>query len=81
MEWGLASRDTEPITVWRRSHAGSPLESFFLGSSNQTDWAVRHSGTGLSSVDRRPFWFLRLLSPDTSMWSDEYRAQIRIDGH
>ncbi|KAJ5183938.1 hypothetical protein N7492_001554 [Penicillium capsulatum] len=80
MEWGLGSREAEPVEVYRRYRGETPDEGFFLGSMNETDWAVRWSGSGLSSVDRKPFWFLRLLAPDTSKWTEEYQTLIRIDG-
>lgn len=81
MEWGLSSREAEPLEVYRHSIAGTPGGGFFLGSMNETSWAVRYSGSGLSSLDRKPFWFLRLLTPDTKKWTDEYQTLIRIDGH
>lgn len=81
MEWGLSSREAEPLEVYRHSIAGTPGDGFFLGSMNETSWAVRYSGSGLSSLDRKPFWFLRLLTPDTKKWTDEYQTLIRIDGH
>jgi hypothetical protein len=80
MEWGIGSRNSESVQVYRQYVHGSPVDGLFLGSNGQTNWAVHHSGSGLSSVDRQPFWFLRLLSKESKLWKGEYGTSIRIDG-
>lgn len=79
IEWGMGTEDTEPVQVYRQYVHGSPVDGLFLGSRGQTHWAVHHSGSGLSNVDRMPFWFLRLLHTDSELWSGEYETSIRID--
>lgn len=79
IEWGMGRQKTEPVEVYRQYVHGSPVGGLFLGSKGHITWAVHHSGSGLSSVDRKPFWFLRLLGPETKTWSDEYGTFIQFD--
>lgn len=79
MEWGLGSQHSHPIQVYRQ-YIGSSPSGLILGSQGQTTWAARHSGSGLSSFNHKPFWFLRLLDSETAQWEDEYETHVRIDG-
>jgi len=79
MEWGMESKNTESVQAYRQCVHERPVDGLFLGSNGRTKWTVHHSGSGLSNVNRRPFWFLRLLGQDSQLWSGEYETWIRID--
>lgn len=80
MEWGFGSKHTWPVQVYRHYLRGAPINGLFLGAEGRTSWAVRSSGSGLSGTNHQPFWFLRLLTPETEKWADESETRIRIDG-
>ncbi|KAJ5085076.1 hypothetical protein N7532_009847 [Penicillium argentinense] len=80
MEWGFGAKNTHLVRVYRQYLRGRPVDGLFLGSEGRTTWAVRSSGSGLSSLDHKPFWFLRLLNPEMPAWGDELETMIRING-
>ncbi|KAJ5698842.1 hypothetical protein N7462_000847 [Penicillium macrosclerotiorum] len=80
MEWGLSAKDSEPLQAYRQYERGTPVSGLFLGSQGRTGWVVRHSGSGLSTPDRQPFWFLHLRTQSTIRGTGEYEVQIRIEG-
>ncbi|KAJ5157893.1 uncharacterized protein N7482_008993 [Penicillium canariense] len=80
MEWGLGAKNSESIQAYRQYEHGNPTSGFLVGSSRGAiTWAVRHSGSGLSGVDHHPFWFVHLVGPARTRWTDEFETQIRID--
>ncbi|CAG8944420.1 unnamed protein product [Penicillium salamii] len=75
--WG---RDAEPVQAYRHYRRGQPVEGFFLGSENQTNWAVHSSGRDVSILDFKPYWVIRLMIPETTFRDNEFHTLIQIDG-
>jgi hypothetical protein len=75
--WG---RDAEPVQAYRHYLRGQPVDGFFLGANNQTNWAVHSSGRDVSIEDFQPYWVMRLMIPETTFRENEFRTLIRIDG-
>ncbi|KAK9848433.1 hypothetical protein MYU51_016643 [Penicillium brevicompactum] len=75
--WG---RDAESVQAYRHYVRGQPVSGFFLGSNNQTNWAVHSSGRDVSIQDYKPYWVMRLMIPETTFRDNEFRTLIRIDG-
>lgn len=76
--WGKP--DAQPVQAYRHYRHGIPVEGIFLGSNNQTNWAVHSAGRDVSIVDMKPYWVMRLMIPETSIRENEFRTLIRIDG-
>ena len=79
MEWGLGSKESEPVEVYQQYDKGELVENFLLGSQGQTNWIVRYFGSDGSSLDHQAFWSLHLVGSDTKRKTGEYGTQIRID--
>lgn len=56
------------------------MDGLFLGSNNQTNWAVHYSQSANDGGEQQPHWSLRLRGPETKMKTIEYETLIRIDG-
>lgn len=80
MIWGVGSGNIESVQAYYQYMNGNPVDGLFLGSNGQTNWALCHSGSGVSSMDRQPSLFLRLLGKDSEIRNGEYKTSIRIDG-
>lgn len=78
MEWGLSSKESEPVEAYQQYERGK--EIFFLGSGGQISWVVRQYDPDLSSLHHLPFWSLRLAGSDTKRRACEYETQVQIDG-
>ncbi|KAJ5190007.1 hypothetical protein N7491_007952 [Penicillium cf. griseofulvum] len=76
--WGKPK--AEPVQAYRHYVRGRPVEGLFLGSNNETNWALRSSGRDVSIMDMKPYWVMRLMIPETSIQENEFRTLIRIDG-
>ncbi|CAI7592451.1 unnamed protein product [Penicillium glandicola] len=76
--WGKPK--AEPVQAYRHYHRGVPVEGLFLGSNDETNWAVHSSRKDVSIMDMKTYWVMRLMIPETRIREDEFRTLIRIDG-
>ncbi|KAJ5091068.1 hypothetical protein NUU61_005938 [Penicillium alfredii] len=79
LAWGLGSKKTGRVQVYRHTLDHTALDGLFLGSHDETSWVLSSSGSYVSNVDHMPYWSMRLSPPTTKIALNEYRTFIRIE--
>ena len=86
--WGLPAEYSIPVEPYYHEDAdGVRQDGIFLGSHGVTSWGVTYYEAGAGTIDGLPYWFIRLLGPDSEdpvtgepLGEGEYETFIRVDG-
>ena len=63
MAWGAPGPIDIPKPYFHFDEAGTKQEGVFLGHNNITSWGVKYREARPDSMEKQPFWSVRLLGP------------------